>query len=492
MLDFKRMIHVFGFNLVLYALILLVPILVSLIYAEFAYTINFGYLFLCCLGVGFLIYIATLQHTTEQSSQGTNELNNKEGYLITVVTWFLLCVLSSLPFYLFLEGELQLSFVDALFEGTSGLTTTGGTILRDIEALPMSMLFYRQFLQWVGGLGIIILAVAILPMLGIGGTSLFNSEKTNYAGKLLPKIKDVSKYLFYIYISMTALCTIAYDVSGMKFVDALMHSFSTVSLGGFSTYNDSFMHFNGEIQFICALFIFIGSINFTLHYLYVKTGDAKVYTQNAEFRTYVWILAIVVAIVFLSLANKNGFDGVFGTLFHSIFSVISIMTTTGFVSTDFFNWGAGLPVVIMLLSFIGGCAGSTSGGMKVIRFMILAKQAGHELGILISPHKQSFIQSDNQQMPTATVLSVFVFFVIYIWLFFVLLIALCLSGMPFYDAFFALAANLNNAGQSIGSTAMGFFDMSSFQKVILSIAMVIGRIEVLAVMIILMPKFWRY
>ena len=383
---------------------------------------------------------------------------------------------------------------DAVFEAFSGLTTTGATVLTGIEYLPKSVLFYRQQLQWFGGMGIIVLAVAILPMLGVGGMQLYRAEIPGPVkdSKMTPRIADTAKHLWYIYVSLTVTCMLAYWAAGMEWFDAICHAFSTVAIGGFSTYDASIGHFDSPvINFICVFFLIIAAVNFSLHYAAVASRNIQVYIRDPEFKVFLLIQLALVVICFTVLSSNEIFADGDETLDQALFQAVSMSTTAGFATDNFSTWPLFLPILLIFSSFIGGCAGSTGGGMKVVRVFLLYLQGIRELNRLVHPRAIYSIKLGRKALPDKVVEAVWGFFSAYALVFIIIMLALMGTGMDNITAFSATAACLNNLGPGLGDVASHYGAVSDGAKWLLTIAMVFGRLEIFTLLVLFTPTFWR-
>ncbi len=420
------------------------------------------------------------------------ELRIRDGFLVVVLFWAVLGISGALPFAL--GTTPHMSLIDALFESLSGLTTTGATVITGIDQLPASILYYRQQLQWLGGMGIIVLAVAILPMLGIGGMQLYRAETPGPIkdNKLTPRITETAKALWYIYLGLTTACGLAYWLAGMTPFDAIAHSFSTVAIGGFSTHDASIGWFDSQlIESIAVVFMLLSGINFSLHFIALSRFSIKPYIQDSEFRTYIAILSAVAVITSLFLIFSETFENAGEAIRHGIFQAVSIGTTTGFTTTQHFLWPSFLPLLLLFASFIGGCAGSTGGGMKVIRFLMLFRQGMREIARLIHPNAQISVKIGNKPLPERVISAVWGFFSLYVASFSIMLLLLMATGLDQITAFSALAACMNNLGPGLGDVGAHYGDINSAAKGILSFAMLIGRLEVFSILVLFSPAFWK-
>ena len=419
-------------------------------------------------------------------------MRNRDGFMVTVLLWIVLSVVGALPL-LMMEAP-SLSFTDAFFESLSGLTTTGATILTGIDELPKSILFYRQQLQWLGGMGIIVLAVAILPMLGIGGMQLYRTETPGPVKdrKLTPRITETAKALWYIYLGLTIVCALSYWVAGMTAFDAISHSFSTVAIGGFSTHDASIEHFDSiAIQNVAVFFMLISGVNFALHFLAWRGRSLLHYWQDPEFKGYLLILGLVIAITVPVLFFSETM-GLFDSFRYGIFEVVSVATTTGYSSTGFSSWPTFLPFLLFLTSFAGGCSGSTAGGMKIIRILLIFKQGMRELRRLVHPNAIFVIKLGGKSVPSRTGEAVWGFFSAYIVLFIVMFLALLATGLDFETAYSTLASCMNNLGPALGEATSNYQSLPDTAKWILCFAMLLGRLEIFTLIVLFTPTFWRY
>ena len=421
-----------------------------------------------------------------------DDLHLRDGFLIVVLFWTVLGTFGALP--LLFSPQLPLGITDAVFESISGLTTTGATVITHLDTLPKSILFYRQTLQWLGGMGLIVLAVAILPMLGIGGMQLYRAETPGPVkdARLTPRIKETAKALWFIYLSMTVVCAFSYWLAGMNVFDAISHSFSTVAIGGFSTHDASIGHFqSAPIEAISILFMLLAGANFGLHFLALKSQSLRHYLQDAEFRTYVLVLLAITVIAFIVLRVSEvypAWDQAFGK---AIFHAVSIGTTTGFTTSQFHLWPGFLPWLLVLVSFIGGCAGSTGGGIKVIRVLLLVKQGLREMLRLIHPSARIAVKIGSKPVDSQVIEAVWGFFSAYIAVFVFMLLLLMATGLDEITAFSAVTATLNNLGPGLGEVGVNYTGINNLSKWILCLGMLLGRLEIFTLLVVLTPAFWR-
>jgi len=481
-MHYKVILRILGILLMIFSFTMLPPIAISMHYndgAEVAFTAGFAITLL----TGFLLWIPV--HRVRQ------DLRTRDGFLVTVLFWAVLGLFGAFP--LMLADNPHLSFVDALFESLSGLTTTGATVITGIDNLPESILWYRQQLQWLGGMGIIVLAVAILPMLGIGGMQLYRAETPGPVkdSKLTPRITETAKALWYIYLSLTILCALGYWAAGMSLFDAVGHSFSTVAIGGFSTHDASIGYFDSAlIEGIAIFFMVLSGINFSLHFFAWKHLSLKHYLLDPEFRFYISVLLAIIALSFLALSITHTYEPL-DSLRKSAFMVVSIATTTGFATADFAHWPTMLPFLLFVAAFAGGCAGSTGGGMKVIRILLILKQGYREIQRLVHPNAVIPVKLGNTPISDRVLEAVWGFFSVYLIVFVVMLITLLGTGLDQVTAWSAVGATLNNLGPGLGDVSAHYGDINDTAKWVLCFAMLLGRLEVFTLLVLFTPIFWR-
>jgi trk system potassium uptake protein TrkH len=482
----KAIVRIVGLLVMLFSVTMLVPGLVAAIYKDGAGR-AFAAAFALSLCVGFCLWFP--QRYERQ------ELKSKEGFLIVVLFWTVLGSVGSLPFII--SDVPKLSVVDSLFESFSGLTTTGATVIVGIDALPKAILFYRQLLQWLGGMGIIVLAVAVLRILGVGGMQLYRAEIPGPVKdkKMTPRIAETAKALWYIYLFLTVGCSLAFWVTGMGMFDAICHSFATVAIGGFSTHDASLGYFDSAgINVICAIFLIISGMNYSLHFAAVNSGKRvtlKYYFMDPECRTFISIQMALMVICFAVLLYEDIYSSVALTFDQAFFQSVSISTTAGFTTSSFSEWPLFLPVMLIFSSFIGGCAGSTGGGVKVIRVLLLYLQGARELKRLIHPRGVFQIKIGSAALPDRVLEAVWGFFAAYVLVFIVCMILLIAAGMEELSAFSAIVACLNNLGPGLGEVALHYGTISDMGKWTLIVTMLFGRLEVFTLLVIFTPAFWR-
>ncbi|GGD72001.1 TrkH family potassium uptake protein [Lacimicrobium alkaliphilum] len=482
-MQYRTIIRILGLLVALFSVTMLPPALVSVIYGDGG-GLPFLLAFFLCLITGLLSWYPNRRHRSE--------LRAKEGFLIVALFWTVLASFASLPF-IFLEQP-ELSVTDSFFEAFSGLTTTGATVIDGIDYLPRAVQFYRQQLQWLGGMGIIVLAVAILPILGVGGMQLYRAEIPGPVkdSKMTPRIADTAKHLWYIYLVLTLACMFAYWLAGMSWFDAICHAFSTVAIGGFSNYDASIGHFDSSlINAICVVFLWISALNFALHFHAVNNRSIKAYWRDPELRAFFAIQLVLVLVCFAVLTAHQWYADVETAFDQALFHAVSISTTAGFAADSFADWPVFLPIMLIFASFIGGCASSTGGGLKVVRVILLFLQGKREVDRLVHPKAVYSVKLGNRALPDRVVEAVWGFFSAYALIFIIIMIAMVATGMDNLTAFTATAACLNNLGPGLGAVAANFADVTSVGKWLLVLAMLFGRLEVFSLLVLFSPTFWR-
>lgn len=473
--------RILGILLILFSTTMIPPMIVSLIYRDGSLT-AFIQAATVILGLGILCWMPV--------KNVRRELRLRDGFLVVVLFWSVLGCAGALPLYL--SASLELNLASALFESLSGLTTTGATVIVGLDTLPKSILFYRQELQWLGGMGIIVLAVAILPILGIGGMQLYRAETPgpDKNNKLTPRITETAKALWYIYLILTLACAAAYWLAGMTLFDAISHSFSTVAIGGFSTHDASMGYFNSTaIDMVAVVFMLLAGVNFALHYIAIRSRSLRPYRVDAELTTYLGILSSVAAITVIYLIVSHTFAPAEAML-QGLFQVVSIGTTTGFTTTNYLAWPGFLPVLLLFTSFVGGCAGSTGGGMKVIRVILLFKQGMRELKRIIHPSAQLIVKTGRHAVPDRVIDAVWGFFATYVAVFSIMMLLLLATGLDQVTAFSAVAATINNLGPGLGEVGANYAGINDFSKLVLCFSMLLGRLEIFTLLVLFTPTFW--
>lgn len=476
-MNLKPLLKLFSILVMFFSISFIIPIITSIIYKDGALSV-FIITFLIVFIIGFLGWMA--------SRNSNEEMKHKDGFLVITLFWIVLSSAGSIPFIL---GGM--TFVDAFFESMSGITTTGATVITNLSALPESLLIYRQLLQWMGGMGLIVLAIAVMPLLGIGGGQLFKAEIPGAMNdqKLTPRIKETAQALWLIYLLLTVCCAIFYFFAGMNVFDAISHSLSTVSIGGFSTYDQSIGYFkNGLIEAVCIIFMLLSALSFALHYFAFYMKKPLKYLYDPELRFF---LSIIVFIFLLSVLLNNfstqGQASIRELLFHSV----SIVTTTGFVIGDSNQWNPSIGLLLLVGAFIGACSGSVGGGIKSWRVLLMINSAYINLKQMIHPNAVISLKIGTKSLENDVTASVWAFFSVYVISFLVLLLALVSTGLDFQSAFSAIGACLNNLGPGLGEVAQTYSSVSSAGKVILSLAMILGRLEIFTLLILFTPAFWQ-
>ena len=476
-------IRIVGQLLMMFSITLLPPVIVDMIYDEDVGQAFFvSYLIL--LFAGFILYLPVRKERAD--------LRLRDGFVVVVLFWVVIGTAGAAPFVLY--EPLAISFTDAVFESISGLTTTGATVLVGLDNMPHGLLFYRQELQWLGGMGIVVLAVAIMPMLGIGGMQLYRAETPGPVkdSKLTPRIADTAKALWYIYLSLTFICTIAYWIAGMNWFDAIGHSFSTISNGGFSTHDASIDYFDDHhVEIVAIIFMFMGGINFGLHFSALRAKSVMAYLCDAEFKAYTLMMFFISFFSVYYLYSHAVFTDLGIAMREGIFHAVSIASTSGFVISDYASWPVFIPVMLIFASFVGGSAGSTGGGMKVIRILLLVKQGQRELLRLIHPNAQVVVKVGKRPVDNAVIDAVWGFFAAYVALFVIMMLMLMFNGIDQVTAFSAVAATLNNMGPGMGDVSANYASLSAFSKWVLCFSMLLGRLEIFTLLVLFMPAFWR-
>jgi trk system potassium uptake protein TrkH len=475
--------RVLGLLLMIFSLTMLPPIVFSIGFGDGAW-LPFIEGFALTFMSGVLIWLP--------ARRVRREMRLRDGFLVVAAFWSVLGTFGAAPLYL--SDALGLSLTDAIFESISGLTTTGATVLTNLDELPKSILYYRQQLQWLGGMGIIVLAVAVLPMLGVGGMQLYRAETPGPVKdtKLTPRITETAKALWYVYLAFTLLCGACYFIAGMDWFDSLCHAFATVAIGGFSTHDASIGYFQSPtISLIAIVFMFLAGINFSLHFFawrFIRIGH---YLADTEFRAYVAFLVAVGTLVVASLFVYGTYAAPGDTLINGLFQAVSIATTTGFTTDNFAAWPGAIPVALIFASFVGGSAGSTAGGMKVIRWLLIYKQGIREIIRLVHPSAEIPVKLGNSAVQSRVIESVWGFFSVYVVVFVIMLILMMMTGLDQVTAFSAVAAALNNLGPGLADVSAGFMSVPDQAKWIAIVGMLLGRLEIFTLLVLVSPTFWR-
>ena len=431
---------------------------------------------------GTLFFLSNLDHQ--------KKLNLQQAFLLTALSWLSIAIFGSLPF---IFSNLQLSITDAFFESMSGITTTGSTIIVDLNNSPKSILFWRAILQWLGGIGIIVMAITLMPLMNVGGMQLFKISSNDKAEKILPKSKEISLRLILVYSFLTFVCAVFYNFFGMNFFDSLTHAMTTIATGGFSNYNESIGYFNSStIEITSIIFIILGSIPF-IAYIKFLNGDRKILISDTQIRSFLKIIFISIILLFFYLTLQNkGFSEI--SLRSISFNVISILTGTGYVTEEFDNWGSFPLIFFIILMFIGGCAGSTACGIKIFRIQILYLFLINQLKKIIYPRGIFIIKYDNNNVDDKFMASIISFIYLYILIFFLIAALLSLSGLDFVTAVSGAATSISNVGPGLGDIIGpngNFSQLPVISKWILSVGMILGRLELFAILVLFLPSFWQ-
>jgi len=477
----RTVFRMVGFLCMVFSSTMLLPILVSLWTADG----EIGHLSISLLVMfvsGLSLYLLSVGPRTD--------LRRRDGFLAVALFWFLLGLLGVAPFFFGLE----LPFIDALFESVSGLTTTGATVISGLDRLPPSILIYRQELQWFGGMGLIVLAVAIMPILGIGGMSIYRAEVPGpmKEEKMTPRLKQSARLLWTLYLGLTIACALAYWAAGMTPFDALAHSFSTVSTGGFSTHDASMAYFDSfRIESVATVFMLLGGINFSVHYLALRQQSIATYLRDTEVRVFLIVIFVAVAFTGLVLHLDGHHDSWLQAFRGASFEVVSVITSTGYGVANFSLWPLFLPTLMIFISFVGGCGGSTAGGMKVMRVLVLAKLGYRE--IIRLPHPRSIVpvKVGGRVLNEKTLQAIWGFFAVYVMTFVILMLSMMAVGLDQLSAFSAVATCMNNLGPGLGQVAETFGNVSDGVKLIAVVAMLLGRLEIFTILVLLQPAFWH-
>ncbi|HEX9707466.1 MAG TPA: TrkH family potassium uptake protein [Steroidobacteraceae bacterium] len=475
--------RILGLMLVMFSLTMLPPIGVAFYYGD-GHWHPFLWAFFIVAVIGLALWLP-VRHVRR-------DLRLRDGFLVVAVFWLFLGFAGATP--LLISDVPALSFTDAVFEAVSGFTTTGATVIVGLDELPKSILYYRQQIQWLGGMGIIVLAVALLPVLGIGGMSLYKADTPGpfKDQKLTPRITQTAKVLWTVYATLTGLCALGYWLAGMSLFDAIGHAFSTLATGGFSPHDASFAYFDSAaIDAVATVFMFLGGTSFALHFIAIRGRDPRTYLRDTEFKAYFWLLAVLVAGATIYLWLMEEFATLPLALRHASFQIVSTQTSTGFVTTGFAHWPGPLPALMMLLTVICACAGSTSGGMKVIRWLIVFRQGVSELKRLVHPSAEIPVKLAGRPVPQRIIGAIAGFFAMYFIVFAALMFLLMMFGLDQVTAWSAIATCINNVGPGLGDVAVTFKNVPDAAKWVSAIAMLVGRVEIFTFVLLLTPAFWQ-
>ena len=478
----KTVYFAVGILLIILGVFMLIPFIVEFIY----YEENSSFLSSSALTtfIGTLLVLTNLEEN--------RKLNLQQAFLLTTLSWLSIAIFGSIPF---IFSNLDLSLVDSFFESMSGITTTGSTIITNLESAPKSILIWRAILQWLGGIGVIVMAITILPLLSVGGMQLFKKDQTSDTSeKILPKTREVTFVISAVYLVLTLTCGAAYWFAGMNLFDSIAHSMTTIATGGFSTYSDSIGHFkNPKIEVISIIFIILGSLPFIAYIKFFK-GEKKIFIQDSQIRglLYILIFSVLLMVGYLMLDNRS-YDFL-ENLRISTFNVVSILSGTGYVTTDFSTWGKFPLIFFLFLMFIGGCAGSTTCGIKIFRFQILGRFIINQIKKLVYPHGVFSIKYNNQKISNPFVYSIITFVFLYFFIFFILATLLSINGLDFITSISGSASAISNVGPGLGDIIGpdgNFSNLPNFSKLSLSLGMLLGRLELFAVLVLFFPSFWK-
>ncbi len=477
----RVVLQVIGAINMILAMAMIAPLLVSLLYSE-GDTKAFLLSFIITAVTGVILYLVF-------RTSGL-EVGHREGFVIVAAAWLSTSFFSSLP-YIF-SGTFP-TFVDAIFEATSGITTTGASVLTEIEELPHGILFWRSMTHWLGGIGIVLFGVAILPLLGIGGMQLYKAEASGIAGdKFVPRIKDMAKILVKVYLFLSFVMMVLLIISGMGIFEAFIHAVGSISTGGFSNRNLSIAGYNSVlIEWLIIIFMTVGATSFALHYDFYRKGF-RAYRENEEFRFYILVLVAATLLVAINLRIFH-YSGIGESLRHSAFQVVSITTTTGYSSADFAKWPAFSQLVLMTLMFVGGSAGSTTGAIKCVRVLVLLKFIYKEMYRLIHPHAVTPVKLNGKVLSPEVLKGVVGFTLLFLFVFVISSFLLAATGLDPVTSISSTAASLGNIGPALGTTGpmSNFAAIPSFAKWVLILDMILGRLEIYTLLILFVPAFWK-
>ena len=480
MSNYKTVFYTLGLLQIILGVFMLIPIIIQLVFDQFNSTFLVSSIITIIFGS--LFVISNLSHEKKISLQG--------AFILTALAWISIATFGSLPFYF---SVLNLSFTDSFFESMSGITTTGSTIITNLNAVPKGILLWRALLQWLGGIGIIIMAITLMPIMNVGGMQLFKISSIDTSEKILPKSKQISLRLILIYSILTVSCGFFYKIFGMNYFDSLTHSMTTLATGGFSNYNESIGFFNNRyIEVTSMIFILSGSIPF-IAYIKFLSGNKNIFIKDSQIKAFLKIIAISIIIMLIYLILFQGKSFSYNIVDIS-FNIISILTGTGYVTTNFDDWGNFPLIFFLFLMFIGGCAGSTACGIKIFRFQLLMHFISIQLKKIIYPRGIFIIKYDGKNIDDKFISSVISFIFLYITIFFVITLLLSSTGLDFLTSVSAAATSISNVGPGLGEIIGpngNFSELSIFSKWILCTGMILGRLELFAILILFLPSFWR-
>ncbi|MFL2883455.1 MAG: TrkH family potassium uptake protein [Pelagibacteraceae bacterium] len=477
----KTVFFIIGILLVILGAFMLLPYVAQLIYLENSHSFLSSAFITMFIGVLFIL--TNLDHEFY--------LNLQQTFLFSVLAWVAVAIFGSIPF---IFSTLNLSISDAFFESMSGITTTGSTVISDLDNSPKSILLWRAIMQWLGGIGIIVMAITVLPLLKVGGMQLFKMEGSDNTEKILPRTAEVASIIILTYLTLTFLCSYFYWVFGMNLFDSVAHAMTTIATGGFSTHDDSIGFFqNSNIEIVSTIFIISGSIPFIAYLKFLK-GNKKIFFQDVQIKGLIYLLVFSVIIMFLYLLFNSHESSFLDKVRISSFNVVSILSGTGYVTTDFSLWGKFSIIFFLFLMFIGGCAGSTTCGIKIFRMQMLFIFLGNQIKKVIYPNSVFIVKYNNQKISDDFITSVIVFIFSYLLLFMLLAMLLSLTGLDFLSAVSGAATSISNVGPGLGEMIGpngNFKDISEISKWFLTFGMLLGRLELFAVLVLFFPSFWR-
>ncbi len=475
-------LRMLGMLTMLFSLAMLPPFVVAEWYGD-GERQTFAYAFLLVLAAGLVCWLPVRNEKAE--------LHNDDAFLVVIAFWLAVSALGAVPFALSLHPHMHLA--DSVFESVSGLTTTGATVLSGLDDLPHAIRFYRAELNFLGGMGIVVLAVALLPMLGIGGMQLYVAETPGpmKQEKLTPRITETAKRLWYVYVALTGACAVAFWIAGMDWFDAVAHSFATLSLGGFSTHDQSIGYFHSAgVEMVGGIFTILAGVNFALHFVAWRSLNMRAYLNDPEFRLYIKILGLII-LTTCGYLYLSGTFALWPSIYHGVFQASSITADNGLVTTGYpGSWPLFPTLLLAMASFFGGSAGSTCGGIKAVRFLLLYRQSVREIKLLLHPRAYFTVKLGSTTVPEKVITAVWGFFFLYIFTYCVLSLALVALGADIVTALGSVAGCLNNMGVGLGGTAAGFGLLSVPEKWVLSTAMLLGRLEIFPFLMLFVPEFW--
>ena len=478
MSNYKTVFFTLGILQIILGVSMSIPIITQIIYNELDSSFFGAGIITIIFGV--LFFLSNLDHD--------KKLNLQQAFLLTALSWLSIAIFGALPF---IFSSLQLSITDAFFESMSGITTTGSTIITNLNDSPKSILLWRAILQWLGGIGIIVMAITLMPIMNVGGMQLFKISSNDSSEKILPKSKEIALRLIYIYLSLTLLCGIAYKIFGMSFFDSLTHSMTTIATGGFSNYNESIGFFNSvSIEISAMIFIILGSLPF-IAYIKFISGNKKILFNDSQIKSFfkIIIFSIIILSVYLVIGKSDEFS------FRSVFfNIISILTGTGYVNAEFDTWGSFTLILFLGLMFIGGCAGSTTCGIKIFRIQILYLFIANQLKKIVYPKGIFVLKYDQDPIDNKFIASIISFIYMYLVIFFILTVLLSLTGLDFVTSISGAATSISNVGPGLGSIIGpngNFSTLPDISKWILTLGMILGRLELFAILVLFLPSFWR-